>query len=429
MKPGMGPDPTRPSANSGAGTGSAGAADRVAFERHVVNAAAPTVTPGATPEPEGDTPAAGSNVAEAANAVRSVKQGVAIGTKLGGVHGAAVGAVAGGLKAVSQSKHRKKLAVALLCLLIPNLLLAVLVLLPLAALTGTATTTQVETLAMSRSRDTGAITGAQATDYAQASARSGINWAVLAALESETSTGGDVAQGADSGVPTPNPNPGAILSVQIASWNALKTQPTSRVIAGIRAIAAAGAEVIGLQEITPDSKRNRLRSRLGPEWGMSQVDNAVIILWRRDKVDLVAQPSERVFDVVHVESGGIGGGSFGPKSLQWAEFKTRDTGAHFTVINNHLLPTIETRGHPNKRFPKRVDGAEKQMAAAMAAADKLQAAGLATFITGDHNIAAKTRRAGAGPALPVREVRKARPVLQLADAWVPVEWHPWQTPH
>ncbi|HEY5784979.1 MAG TPA: endonuclease/exonuclease/phosphatase family protein, partial [Microlunatus sp.] len=83
------------------------------------------------------------------------------------------------------------------------------------------------------------------------------------------------------------------------------------------------------------------------------------------------------------------GGSFGPKSLQWAEFKTRDTGAHFAVINNHLLPTIETRGHPNKRFPKRLDGAEKQMAAAMAAADKLQAAGLATFITGDHNIAAK----------------------------------------
>ena len=122
---------------------------------------------------------------------------------------------------------------------------------------------------------------------------------------------------------------------------------------------------------------------------MSQVDNAVIIVWRRDKVDLVAQHSEKVFDVVHVESGGIGGGSFGPKSLQWAEFKTRDTGAHFAVINNHLLPTIETRGHPNKRFPKRVDGAEKQMAAALAAADKLQAAGLATFITGDHNIAAR----------------------------------------
>ena len=59
MKPGMGPDPTRPSANSGGGTGSAGAADRVAFERHVVNAAAPTVTTGVAPEPDGETPAQG----------------------------------------------------------------------------------------------------------------------------------------------------------------------------------------------------------------------------------------------------------------------------------------------------------------------------------------------------------------------------------
>ena len=93
--------------------------------------------------------------------------------------------------------------------------------------------------------------------------------------------------------------------------------------------------------------------------------------------------------IVHVEPGGAGGGTFGPKPLQWAEFKTRDTGAHFAVINTHLLPTIETGGRPNPRFPRRVAAAEKQMSAALAAADTLQAAGLATFITGDHNIAAK----------------------------------------
>ena len=92
---------------------------------------------------------------EAARTVNSVKQGVSIGTKLGGAHGAAVGAVAGGVKAVAQSKHRKKVLIGLVCLLIPNLLLAALLLLPLAALGSTSQAAQVDTLAMSRSRDAG----------------------------------------------------------------------------------------------------------------------------------------------------------------------------------------------------------------------------------------------------------------------------------
>ncbi len=354
----------------------------------------PVGTNDAPPTPEQSTPAATAEkggvtqaLSGAAGAVRDVKQGAAVGARLGGAHGAVIGAIAGAATTITTSRHKGKIGAALLCLLLPGFLLLVMLGASAAAL-GSTFADQMSTTAMSRNRASGAITGEQAGDYAEAATRSGVHWAVLAALETEVdSPAGEVAADADSGVPTPNPNPGAPLNVKIASWNTLKSNSTNRVIDSITKIGDAGADVIGLQEVTPDSKRNMIRARLGTQWGMSKVDNAVLIVWRRDRVDLVAQHSQRVFEHVSVESGGVGGGSFGPKSLQWAEFRTK-TGAHFAVINNHLLPSIETRGKPNPRHPKRVAAAERQMDAALATSDKLQAAGLATFITGDHNIAA-----------------------------------------
>lgn len=196
------------------------------------------------------------------------------------------------------------------------------------------------------------------------------------------------ATGADGSVPLPLTDPDAPVDVKVASWNVLKSNSPTRVLAGINAIGAAGADVIGLQELTP-RLRAALARDLGSEWQISKGNNAVQIIWRRDRLTAVAQASHQVFGVTRLRGGGNGvnGASAGPKNYQWVQFRT-STGGTFAIINHHLLPSIESKGRPDKGASQEVKLAGRQMAAALAQADRFQAAGIPATITGDHNVAA-----------------------------------------
>ncbi len=196
------------------------------------------------------------------------------------------------------------------------------------------------------------------------------------------------ATGADGSVPLPAGDPDAPVDVKVASWNVLKSNSPSRVLAGIEALGAAGADVVGLQELTP-RLRAALARNLGSQWEISKGNNAVQIIWRRDRVTAIAQDSAEVFGVTRLRGGGNGvnGSSAGPKHFQWVQFRTAGGGT-FAVINHHLLPSIETKGHPDKRATQEVKLAGRQMAAALAQTDRFQAAGIPATITGDHNVAA-----------------------------------------
>lgn len=193
--------------------------------------------------------------------------------------------------------------------------------------------------------------------------------------------------GGDGAVPLPNTDPSAVLEVKIASWNVYRYSSNAKIIAGIKALGAAGADVIGLNEMAPESRRRAVRRGLGPEWGFSTGNNAVPIVWRRDRLDVVAQDSREIFGVRRIEAG-VSGRSIGPKSYQWIQFKSRATGAVGAVVNHHLVPTIETRGRPDPTNPVRVKLAVAQLRAAAAASDRFRAAKVPVALTGDHNIAA-----------------------------------------
>ena len=52
------------------------------------------------------------------------------------------------------------------------------------------------------------------------------------------------------------------------------------------------------------------------------------------------------FGVKRIE-GGASGTSIGPKHLQWVQLRDRRTRAVFFEVNHHIVPTIESGGHPN----------------------------------------------------------------------------------
>ena len=181
--------------------------------------------------------------------------------------------------------------------------------------------------------------------------------------------------------------PTAALDVRVASWNTYARNSTAGVIRGLQAVAAA-ADVIGVQEMNPESRRSaveRAMARNGID--ISAGNNSVQILWRSAKYKLLAQGSEKVFDVERMEAG-VSGTSIGPKSVQWVQLQQVSTGAVFFVVNHHIVPSIENGRKPDDSKPKRIALYQRQMAAMLSVVDKLRPYG-PVAVTGDFNIDAR----------------------------------------
>ena len=197
----------------------------------------------------------------------------------------------------------------------------------------------------------------------------------------------------------PNPQPvaarGGQLRLNVATWNAYAFNSTARVIAGIRDIGRA-ADVIGLQELTPERRRDSMTAAISDTFSVSRANNAVPIIWKKARYSLLAQGSEEVFGVRRIE-GGVSGTSIGPKSIQWVQLRDKYTGAVFFVANHHIVPTIDRAGRPDTRNPRRLRLYQQQMDAMVKLVTRLRSFG-PTVVTGDFNVAAKADAADAGRA-------------------------------
>lgn len=207
------------------------------------------------------------------------------------------------------------------------------------------------------------------------------------------------ATGADSSVPLPAGAAGAELTVRMGTWNVLKSNSNKKIVAGLKAIGAAGADVIAVQELQSNHRATVARQMRVAGWEMSDGNTATPVFWRASKYKLLAQGREKVFGVVRIESGGAAGSSIGPKFIQWAQLQDNSTGAVFIAASHHLVPSIETKGKADKRGPKRVAYAKRQIIAAGKLAQSLGRNGQIPFLIGsDWNIDArkdaKVRTAG-----------------------------------
>ena len=201
---------------------------------------------------------------------------------------------------------------------------------------------------------------------------------------------------ADSTVPRPVSSSGAALNVRIGTWNTLASNSTSRVLPGIRAIGPR-ADVIGLQELDPGSRR-AVKKGLSDTFAVSKGNNAVQIVWKKARFDVLAQGSQEVFAARRIEPG-VNGTAIGAKSIQWVQLRDRTTGAVFFVANHHIVPSIDRRGHPDTRHPKRLNLFRLQMTAMLALVDRLKGAG-PVMVTGDFDVAAAADAKVRHPSFP-----------------------------
>lgn len=180
----------------------------------------------------------------------------------------------------------------------------------------------------------------------------------------------------------------APFTARVGTWNTLKTNSVARTIAGVEAVGKH-ADVIGLQEMSPQSRRRSFGNRLPGEWGISDGNNSAQIIYRKSVYQLLAQGSIKVLGVERIENG-TAGTSIGPKSLQWVQLRDRSTGGVFFYLNHHIVPDIDRSGHlRTKAAPKRVALYKKQMAAYITLSEKLD--DIAPVIGGeDQNFNAKT---------------------------------------
>ncbi|GAA3707246.1 hypothetical protein GCM10022204_26430 [Microlunatus aurantiacus] len=197
----------------------------------------------------------------------------------------------------------------------------------------------------------------------------------------------------------------APVTARVASWNTLFSNSTGRVLNGLETIAGT-ADVIGVQELSSPSRRAdaaRVMAKKG--WAVSDGNNAVQIFYNAGKYKLLAQGSEKVIDVVRIESG-TAGTSIGPKSVQWVQLQDRGTGGVFFVVNHHLVPDIDRKGHPRPGAPKRLSVYRTQMAAMLSVVTKLRPYG-PVAVTGDHNVDARADQKVKNPTFPYMLMRSA----------------------
>jgi len=163
------------------------------------------------------------------------------------------------------------------------------------------------------------------------------------------------------------------VDVKVGTWNVLYGNGRADISSGVRAMAAAGAAVIGLQEAGGSGPKRAVQTALGAGWGMTDGNNAVPIVWDRSRVELLREyrtPGVGTADrqVVRVE-----GGSVGPKWIQVAQFRNLGSGQTFSVVNTHLLYRVEKGGRPRNQ-PKRI-AVYKEHIRRVIAATQAQAAG------------------------------------------------------
>lgn len=197
----------------------------------------------------------------------------------------------------------------------------------------------------------------------------------------------------------------APFTARVATWNTLATNSTGRIVDGLASIRAS-SDVIGLQELNPESRRSAVEDALTKAgWAISDGNNSVQIAWRATRYKALAQGSEKVFDVERIENG-TAGTSIGPKSVQWVQLQDRQAGGVFFVVNHHLIPDIDRSGHPRTEAPKRLALYQRQMAGMLGVVQKLRPYG-PVAVTGDFNVAAKADQQVKDPTFPYRLMRQA----------------------
>lgn len=201
-----------------------------------------------------------------------------------------------------------------------------------------------------------------------------------------------LAEGARSDVPSEDEAPtddcldtgGA--GVRVATWNALKSNKTSRITAGTRELTKY-ADVFGLQELG-DSRKRAAAAKGAEGFTMTTDRTAVPILYRTSQYTLLDQGRKLALKGgERVERSRHDGRSVaGRKWVTWAHLQDKTTLQSFYVLNTHMLVGAQNSTKMRKANPRRVALYKRQLATVTALTDAFRADGSAVYVTCDCNV-------------------------------------------
>lgn len=185
----------------------------------------------------------------------------------------------------------------------------------------------------------------------------------------------------------PEPEPKA-HTVRVATWNVKVGNSLANMKAGLDVIAGTGADAVGLQELSDDTKMNGLKAYARANgWACTKRNSAVTTMWRTESTTLVKETYTLVQKSGEPWEDGAGGDDTIYKIIMEVTLRDKPSGREWTLLNHHLVPTVESGGRFRADKPKRVAVFKEQIAEIRKALDQYGTAGRMVAVTGDWNVA------------------------------------------
>jgi endonuclease/exonuclease/phosphatase (EEP) superfamily protein YafD len=185
------------------------------------------------------------------------------------------------------------------------------------------------------------------------------------------------------------------VGLRFVTLNTEGPNSTGQALSDVKKIAAAGADIITLQEMASAERRKAVRAALvdcsGCRYGAWMpslpVPGSTPILYRKDKFELKDAGTVQVSEATYVGARGAGPSTLNAKYINWVKLREETTGRHFFVLNNHAVPTVQAKnGGPNYSLPKRLALYRKHMNGLKSLITQFEARRKPVFVTGDFNV-------------------------------------------
>jgi endonuclease/exonuclease/phosphatase family metal-dependent hydrolase len=198
--------------------------------------------------------------------------------------------------------------------------------------------------------------------------------------------------------------------VRIATFNTAATQSTRRGFNDVKALLAAGPDIVALQEMSSWERRERVRTRLLDcatcQWDgwipVPAVQGGQPILWRSDKFTFLGRDWIEVAPETFVGERGAGPATMHAKYVVRLRLRDNVTGRTIWILNTHFVPTVEGSNGRRNTNTRRTRLYARHMAGLQAVIDRIKAreGGGLVFVTGDFNVNYRKDKVAQDPIFP-----------------------------
>ena len=184
--------------------------------------------------------------------------------------------------------------------------------------------------------------------------------------------------------------------LRIVTYNVSADVRVKRTVADLRTIVADQApDVIALQEMSSWKRRQKVRKHLvdcatclyDTFMPVAAVPGGQPILFRRDKYSLLGTGMRKVTEDTYVGSKGAGPSTIHAKWITWVRLRDLATGRQVYVLNNHFVPTVQSKSGGTNNMTRRLAIYRKNMDGLVTLIREIQSTtGGLVFVTGDFNV-------------------------------------------